>query len=144
MTEQQHSDFINKFVEYTGQNLEDLLRNLQPLSMTEAAFINRVEDIIRTEIRRRNPSFADRTPTEYEQGVILKAMLEQAVYMANAGDFSLVTGYDPVTNSAVDLRELRRRRFSPLAKDTLSSAGLFYSGIRHGTLSYFEKRSYLQ
>lgn len=142
MNIKQQKLFVNDFLTYTGLNLEDVAQNIQPLAMTVAALINRTELIILTKIKLCNPSFQEDEATEYEKNEIKRALLEQVAYMTNVGDFSLITGYDPINNSLADIKELHKRRIAPLAKDILIAAGLLYKGVRRGIEGYAEQRRY--
>ncbi len=142
MDAEKQAKFINDFLEYTGINLEELVADLQPLPMTVAAFINRAETLIITKIKSRNPTFREAELSEYEKEQIYKALLEQVTYMANVGDYSLITGYDPISNQAVPIEELRKRQLAPLAIAILKAAGLFYCGLRRGHSTYADERRY--
>lgn len=137
MTAENQAKFINDFREYVGFELEEIAGNIQPLSMTATALINRTENIILTEIKKRNPTFREDKLSEYEKEIIYRSILEQIAYMCTAGDYTLIVGYDAVANSLADAKQLRKRSLAPLAKDMLLSAGLFYSGIGgHGADDY--------
>lgn len=99
-----------------------------------SAFFNRVEMVIMLEIQTQNPMFREDRITPKQKEAIWKAMLEQGAYIIYTGDTNLMSGYDPISNSAIPIEQLRERAFSPLARKILLTSGLLYRGI--GNRSY--------
>lgn len=113
-----------------GTSIED---SAQVNEMTEQEFMERISTIIVEEIKSRSATarrLIDGEKLSATQIVaITNAILEQAFYVVYAGDYSLITGFNPDQNSTVNIQELRARQFSPLALKILKNAGLFYAGL---------------
>ncbi len=124
------NDYNNKHKKSLSESLSE---SPQVDEMSESEFIERVSLIIVEEIKTRSAS-ARRLISEDKLSAtqvltIEKAILEQAFYIIYAGDYSLITGFNPDQNSIVNIQELRARQFSPLALKLLKNAGLFYAGL---------------
>lgn len=129
MTEEQINRFRDEYENYTDFNLDEELSHFPQLRMTSKAFINRSLLLIKEEIHSRAARFEPDEWTDEQRAAVKKATFEQMTYMLASGDFSLLTGYDPETNTILDLKELRKRQFSPLAIRILENAGLLYGGM---------------
>jgi hypothetical protein len=94
-----------------------------------AAFANRVEMIVDEEIKANCPNYLESELETLQTTAIWNAKLEQAFYLINNYDMTIISGVDPQTGQIMPIDEIRKRAFSPMAKKILSNAGLFYSGI---------------
>lgn len=143
MTIEQANRINEQFHEQTNLNLdEEVSRNEQLSGINSVAFINRTEKIILEEIKSRCPKADLDNLNQRESAAIESAIIEQMTYMIVAGDFTLMSGYDPTSNGLTDINQLRKRQMSPLAIKILTNAGLFYSGVSPCRGGYFEERSY--
>lgn len=124
------NDYNNKHKKSLSESLSE---SPQVDEMSESEFIERVALIIVEEIKTRSASarrLIDGEKLSATQVLTIeKAILEQAFYTVYAGDYSLITGFNPDQNSLVNIQELRARQFSPLALKLLKNAGLFYAGL---------------
>lgn len=144
MTKEKIELFKEDFRKANAFNLEDKFLPENPLEVD--AFINRVEMIVEQEIMTRCPRYVviKNDISENQKNAIWNAIIEQAQYMIAIGDVNLMSGYDPVTNQITPINELRKRRFSPLAKVILTNSGLFYRGItnRRGSKYMLERSTW--
>lgn len=97
------------------------------------ALINRTEMLIDSVITSRSPNYL-RNKTkgqipDFQKETIWQAMLEQIQHILTLGDFTMVSGIDPVTGGVIPLQEIVKRYFSPIVMILLKNAGLFYSGV---------------
>lgn len=111
-----------------GENLADKVAVL-PKPMQVEAFIERVSDIIDIIIGKSMPNFDETLLSDNQKEAIYKAKLEQAYYMANTEDYSIVSGVDFVTGQMLSQQDLFNRTVSPFAKQILTNAGLQYRGL---------------
>lgn len=94
-----------------------------------AAFANRVEMIVDEEIKERCPNYLESELETLQTDAIWNAKLEQAFYLINNYDMTIISGVDAQTGQIMSIDEIRKRAFSPMAKKILSNVGLLYSGI---------------
>lgn len=133
MTKEKIELFKTNYQELYGEELGVALDNTPNSdSINEVAFINRIERLIHTLIKKMSPTFDETNLSEYQEEQIWNAMLEQAFYVINVGDFTLFSGVDFTNNSAMDYNELQKRVYSPITLDILKSSGLLYTGLRRG------------
>lgn len=120
---------------YAGVSLATVISRLRT---KVEPFINRVETIVNQKIKEYNPKIFDVSGSIqlYQNADYKQALLEQALYLINTGDASLMTGFDPVTNVLVPLDELRKRQFSPLAFMILENSGLLNRAMRSSKFNY--------
>lgn len=131
--------FCNEFLKRTGVELSVQLPGGDDDAGKIERFINRVNDIIEAEIWKYNPHFRLDRLDEFQKEQLLKAQIEQGLYLLSTGDLSLISGYDPINATFVPVDELRKRAFSPLARQYLMRAGLLYRGIGNvRTNKYYE------
>ncbi|MFA6333911.1 MAG: hypothetical protein WCX22_13235 [Methanoregula sp.] len=126
MTETEIKEFENDMLITYGVNLSATLPGEQG---KVTVFANRVEMIVHEEIKNRCPSIRFSELETSQTAIIYKAILEQAYYMVNNYDMTVVSGFDPVNNSVVPIQEIQKRTFSPLARQILKNGGLLYSGM---------------
>lgn len=126
MTETEIKEFENDLLVNYGVNLGTVLPGEQG---KVTVFANRVEMIVHEEIKNRCPSIRFSELEASHTATIYKAILEQAYYMVNNYDMTVVSGFDPVNNSVLPIQEIQRRAFSPLARQILKNAGLLYPGL---------------
>lgn len=139
MTEQEIKNFTNKFLKRNGVELSVKVPGGDEDSGKVERFINRVEAVVEAEIWRHNPHFIPKQLDEFQKEQLLKAQLEQALYILATSDINLISGYDPINGTFVPVDELRKRAFSPLARQYLMRAGLLYRGIGNvRTREYYE------
>lgn len=133
MTEEKIKQFQTEYMELYDEELAVALENTpNGESLTVKAFINRVERLIMTLINSVSPTFDKDNLSEYQQEQIWNALLEQAYYTINVGDFSIFSGVDFTTNTFIDDKALQRRIYSSIAVDILKSSGLLYTGLSRG------------
>lgn len=133
MTEEKQKKFSTNYQELYGDELAVALSNTpNGESLNEKAFINRIERLIYTLIKKTSPTFDENDLSEYQEEQIWNAMLEQAYYTINVGDFSIFSGVDFSNNSLMDNQALQKRIYSSIAIDILKSSGMLYVGIRRG------------
>lgn len=133
-------DIINEFNSLHKKPLGEYLEeSAQAQEMSELEFTKRIALIITEEIKSRSAKarrlIIDGKLTATQFLAIKEAILEQMFYTINAGDYSLIIGFNPDQNSLVNLQELRARQFSPLAIKILKNAGLFYAGLDGRTMT---------
>lgn len=90
-----------------------------------ASFINAVATLINQSIKVHEEDL-----TTYQQGKLIEAQLWQAQFMIDNGFLPGMSGYDPFTNTMVDMNQLEKRYIGPMARLTLTYAGLTYRGVR--------------
>lgn len=127
MTEKEINQFISDFQIKTGINLDVHLVGTD--GNKTSSFVRRMNQLVLLEIRNQNPMYKEERVTSKQKKAIWEATLEQAEYVLNTGDTNLMAGYDPITNSAIPIEELRKRAFSPLARKILLISGLLYRGV---------------
>lgn len=133
MTKEKIEQFQTEYMELYDEELAVALENTpNGESLTVKAFINRVERLIMTLINSVSPTFDKDNLSEYQQEQIWNALLEQAYYTINVGDFSIFSGVDFTTNTFIDDKALQRRIYSSIAVDILKSSGLLYTGLSRG------------
>lgn len=133
MTEEKIKQFQTEYMELYDEELAVALENTpNGESLTVKAFINRVERLIMTLINSVSPTFDKDNLSEYQQEQIWNALLEQAYYTINVGDFSIFSGVDFTNNTFIDDKALQRRIYSSIAVDILKSSGLLYTGLSRG------------
>jgi len=129
MTELEVNEIEEKFNKNTGMNLTAECSKNEQLHLTTYGFVNRVEKIIKEEIKSRSPNIDLNDLSALQTAALEDAILEQITYVLVNGDYSLIVGYDTANNSLAELKELRKRQWSPLAVKILTNAGLFYGGL---------------
>lgn len=133
MTKEKIEQFKTNYQELYGEELAVALANTpNGDSLKEVAFINRIERLIYTLIKKTSPTFDPTNLSEYQEENIWNAMLEQAYYTINVGDFTIFSGVDFSNNSMMDNKALKEKIYSSFAIDILKSSGLLYVGIRRG------------
>ena len=133
MTTEKIKQFQTNYQELYGEELAVALSNTpNGDSLKEVAFINRIERLIYTLIKKTSPTFDPTNLSEYQEENIWNAMLEQAYYTINVGDFTIFSGVDFSNNSMMDNKALKEKIYSSFAIDILKSSGLLYVGIRRG------------
>lgn len=71
------------------------------------------------------------TVSTYEGNVINECILIQTKYIvANGGDLSEMSGYDPVSNQFQSIEEIQKRIVAPVAQQKLQKLSYFYRGVR--------------
>lgn len=128
MTVEETNGIIAEFQDYCGLTLEQELKDHYPVPITPHAFVNRTDTALRAEIAERSPTTDLNALADGQKKAYRAAMLEQLLYMLASGDFFLLNGYDETNNSLADLKEMRKRAYSPLAMKILRGAGLLYAG----------------
>lgn len=127
-------EYKKRFLEEYGYNLEDssVLPDVGNFTQSKKVerFFMRVNAIIEMHITKFNSNYNESKITDKQKEALDNAILEQSYYMLTAGDVTVMTGFDPVTNNIVDLDALRRRTIAPLAEQYLLKSGLLYRGIR--------------
>lgn len=133
MTTEKIKQFQTNYQELYGEELAVALANTpNGDSLKEEYFINRIERLIYTLIKKTSPTFDPTNLSEYQEENIWNAMLEQAYYTINVGDFTIFSGVDFSNNSMMDNKALKEKIYSSFAIDILKSSGLLYVGIRRG------------
>lgn len=70
------------------------------------------------------------TVSTYEGGIINECILIQAKYIvANGGDLSEMSGFDPVSNQFQSIEEIQKRIVAPVAQQKLRKLSYFYRGV---------------
>lgn len=140
MTEEKLAQFVDDFYAWSGKNLETELSMYPQGPVSAMAFVTRAENTVLEEIRASNPGFDPQALTGDQEETIRRAVLEQVLYVLSAGDLSLMSGYDPVTNAVLPIAELRGRIFAPAARRILRNGGLLYRGLRRQGSGYLSER----
>lgn len=139
MTEQEIKNFTNEFLKRTGVELSVKVPGGNDDSNKVERFIRRVVSVVEAEIWRYNAHFRPDKLDDFQKEMLLKAQIEQGLYLLSTGDLNLISGYDPINATFVPVDELRKRAFSPLARQYLMRAGLLYRGIGNvRTNKYYE------
>ena len=143
MTELEVNAIEEKFNKNTGMNLTSECSKNEQIHLSTYGFVNRVEKIIKEEIKSRSPRTDMDDLSAMQTTAIEEAVLEQITYVLVVGDYSLIVGYDNANNSLTDLKELRKRQWSPLTIKTLTNAGLFNGSLDpKGRYPYFDEGGY--
>ena len=129
MTNSEANEMTELFNKYSGLDLNEEMTHNEQTKMTAFGFINRTETILKEEIKSRAPTVDLDNLTDKQKTAFQNALIEQMLYVINIGDFTLISGYDNNSNSLTDLRELRKRTYSPIAIKILKNSGLLFSGI---------------
>ena len=126
----------NEFLKYYEKTLESM-REAHPQygGMTNSAVIKMQDDYLSTEIRIKRGQFSYDALSEELCAEYDKALLQQLFYVLTEGDFLIISGYDVAANSFASQSELEKRFMSPMAKLTLTAAGLFDGGSGAESLS---------
>lgn len=133
MTQEKIEKFKTDYQQLYGDELAIALQNTpNGDSLKVEAFVNRVERLILTLIKKTSPTFNENELSEYQEEQIWNSLLEQAYYTINVGDFTIFSGVDFANNSIMDNQALRKRIYSSIAIDILTASGLLYVGIRRG------------
>lgn len=108
---------------------------------TTCALVGLQDDILQSEIKRRNKYFSKSRLVEsvYQTAEYNRALVYQLHYVLTEGDFSNMSGYDMTTNTFTAQNELAARTLSPRAKMILTCAGLLCRVVG-GSDSYWERR----
>jgi hypothetical protein len=122
--------FVDELNIYAGFDLAAEIEQFPQIRTTSVAFVNRAESLIEEAIKSRAARYNKDNRSAAQKAAVKTAIFEQIIYMIAGGDFSLLTGYDDTNNSLADIRELRKRAFSPLAIKILENAGLLHNGMR--------------
>ena len=116
------------FLEYTGINLAEELRDNSNPSDKVNAFLRRIEVRIESfmnahffrNVNEEYTKFSDFQKEHYKY-----ALLEQAYYTFKNGDIYTDSGYDPEKGIIVNKKELEGLVIAPAAKDHLRLTGLW-------------------
>ncbi len=124
-------EFKEAFVSKYGIDLDSALPNDGRYSESNKIknYLERCVDLVEMKIADYNPFYNYEDMTERQVSFFNKAVIEQAYYMLNASDVTVMLGYDPVTNALVNIDELRRRYIAPMVERYLTRAGLLYRGL---------------
>lgn len=112
-----------------GLNIETRIEDDDDASNKVERFIDRVVLIVESEVKKYNQRFDYISSNIPQKKAFYEACLEQALYLYQLGDHNLISGYDSINNSVISVDEIRKRAFSPLAKQILLNNGLLYRGI---------------
>lgn len=117
-----YQDLVQKF----GLNI---VKHLTQKEVEE--YILQAENNIIEHINLKAPTpFNENTASAYENTVIDDCILIQAKYIiANGGDLSEMSGYDPVSNQFQSLEEIQKRIVAPVAQQKLEKLSFFYRGV---------------
>jgi hypothetical protein len=125
-------EYKKQFADTYGYDLEDS-SVLPDEGITQSKkverFLLRVTAIIDAYIVGINPNHNYANLTAKQIADYNNALLEQGYYMLKAGDVSLMSGFDPVTNALINIDDLRRRTVAPLAISYLTRSSICYRGI---------------
>lgn len=102
-------------------------------------FIDRVLLTVENEINIYNLFFDYDKLSPKQKEAFYEACLEQALYLFAVGDMSLISGYDPINNTVIPVSEIRKRAFSPIAKNLLARYGMLFRGVGTGRERPWEK-----
>ena len=117
-----------EFKTATGHDLEIRLPEDNDETGKVNRHINQACDLVEEYIRTHNKSYSIAKLTDYQKEKLKKAEIAQALYLLAHPDLTLIGVYDEFNNIA--LPEVSFERFiSPVARRTLSNAGLLYRGI---------------
>lgn len=106
-----------------GWDLDQVIPNDHDPGSKATRFIKRVCEAILGYIEKQmSGSYFDRANlTQYQVDTINEAAMEQANYVLGNADFSLVSGYDQITNTIISHDSLLERAIAPDAKRILDS-----------------------
>lgn len=125
--------FQTEYQEIYGEELAIALENTpNGDSINVKSFYRRIKMLIHTYIKMISPTFDENNLSDYQQEQIWNAMLEQAYYTINVGDFSIFSGVDFTNNTIMDSMAIRKKIYSPISIDILRSSGLLYTGLSRG------------
>lgn len=125
--------FQTEYQEIYGEELAIALENTpNGDSIDVKSFYRRIKMLIHTYIKMISPTFDENNLSDYQQEQIWNAMLEQAYYTINVGDFSIFSGVDFTNNTIMDSMAIRKKIYSPISIDILRSSGLLYTGFSRG------------
>ncbi len=132
------ADIENQFQAYYETTISSLKDNHPQLgNLTNAAVIRMQDDYLTSEIKSRNTNFNLEKLSEFQRSEYNKALVQQIFYVLTEGDFRMMSGYDITANNFAAKSELEKRYMAPAAKQTLTSAGLFYSALNGGSFCRF-------
>lgn len=117
-----YQDLVQKF----GLNI---VKHLTQKEVEE--YILQAEQNIIEHINLKAPTpYVEASASAYENTVIDDCILIQAKYIiANGGDLSEMSGYDPVSNQFQSLDEIQKRIVAPIAQQKLEKLSYFYRGV---------------
>jgi len=111
----------NEFLAAQGTNLSTALPNDHDPGSKVKRFIDRVCNQIIDYIEDNSPYFDKTDLTVTQNTIINQAAMEQANYILANADFSLMSGYDPFSNTMVNIDEINSRILSPSVKKRLEN-----------------------
>ena len=122
----------NDYLNYFGQNLDNILPDDDLPSGKAQRFINQVEDEVEMFLNERcfksiNTEYANFSQVQKEN--YKKALLYQCKYKIENGDISNDSGYDPQTGKIIDNRDLKEIELSRNTKRYLNICGLWNRNI---------------
>lgn len=132
----------NLFQQYFEKTLSSMIEGHPQFDgYTNCALVTMQDDVLQTEIKRRNKYFNKLKLSEnkYQQSEYNRALIYQLHYVLTEGDFSNMSGYDMPTNTFTPQKELSNRTLSPMAKNILTNAGLMCRVVG-GSDGYWERR----
>jgi hypothetical protein len=117
-----YQDLVQKF----GLNI---VKHLTQKEVEE--YILQAEQNIIDHINLKAPTpYVEATASAFENGVIDDCVLIQAKYIiANGGDLSEMSGYDPISNQFQSIEEIQKRIVAPIAQQKLQKLSYFYRGV---------------
>ena len=128
------------FTSFFEKTLSDMLGgNPQFKDFTNCAFITLQDDLLQAFVKSYNLYFNKAEMSELQSAEYDKALIYQMLYVLTEGDFRLISGYDLVTNSMINKSELEKRYISPMAKMTLTNAGLLYRAGSRETFIFWRR-----
>lgn len=127
-----------EFQKYYEKSIEDLRANHPQFgNLTNTAVIRMQDDYLTSEIKSRNTNLKLDKLSEFQRSEYNKALVQQIFYVLTEGDFRMMSGYDITANNFASKSELEKRYMAPAARQTLTSAGLFYSALNGGSFCRF-------
>ena len=122
------TDYLN----YFGQNLDNILPDDDMPSGKAERFIKQVEDEVAMFLdtrcfKRIDVEYANFS--EYQKECYKKALLYQCKYKIENGDIANDSGYDPQTGKIIDNRDLKEIELSRNTKRYLNMCGLWNRNI---------------
>jgi hypothetical protein len=117
-----YQDLVQKF----GLNI---VKHLTQKEVEE--YILQAEQNIIDHINLKAPKpYDEATASAFENGVIDDCVLIQAKYIiANGGDLSEMSGYDPISNQFQSIEEIQKRIVALIAQQKLEKLSYFYRGV---------------
>lgn len=94
---------------------------------SSAAIINIQHDFLWSVIPKTNYIGEFEDFTENQKKVYYKALIQQLFYVLKEGDFSAMTGYNPMTNTFSSKADFEKFALADTAKRTLTDGGLMYA-----------------